>query len=152
MNPSQIRAAIVTERIAWIRKMIEGIRRLPLSNYEEFISDSRNIAAAESYLRRALEAVLDLGRHILSKGFASPVTEYKEIGKFLAENGVLNKSNGELLRQMAGYRNRLVHFYHEVSERELFDICTNYLADIEDVTNNILNWLKNHPEKLNCEI
>ena len=30
MNPSQIRAAIVTERIAWIRKMIEGIRRLPL--------------------------------------------------------------------------------------------------------------------------
>jgi len=35
-------------------------------------SDPRNVASAESYLRRGLEALLDLGRHLLAKGFAWP--------------------------------------------------------------------------------
>ncbi len=31
------------------------------------LSDRRNPAAAESYLRRSLEAIFDIGRHILAK-------------------------------------------------------------------------------------
>ena len=69
MTEGSIRTAIVTERIAWIRKMLDGIRNLPMSSYDQFTSDPRTPAAAESYLRRALEALLDLGRHVLAKGF-----------------------------------------------------------------------------------
>lgn len=64
MTPTKIRSAVVAERAAWIRKMVFAIQSLPLSSYAEFISDARNVAAAESYLRRALEALLDLGRHV----------------------------------------------------------------------------------------
>ena len=38
--------------------------------------------------------------------------------------GVLDEENGALLRELAGYRNRLVHFYHEVSDLELYEICS----------------------------
>ena len=34
---------------------------------------------ADSCLRRSLEALFDIGRHILAKGYARGVTEYKEI-------------------------------------------------------------------------
>jgi hypothetical protein len=37
------------------------------------------VGAAESYLRRAVEVLLDMGRHILAKEFALAVSEYKEI-------------------------------------------------------------------------
>ena len=148
MSPGQIRAAIVAERAAWIREMLDGIRTLPLSSYEEFASDKRTPAAAESYLRRALEALLDLGRHVLAKGFALAPAEYREIADQLTSSGVLLKDDGALLRQMAGYRNRLVHFYHEVSEEELYVLCTRQLSDVERVCEAVLQWLREHPEKL----
>lgn len=34
------------------------------------------VAAGESFLRRALEVLLDLGRHVLAKGFGRVVPEY----------------------------------------------------------------------------
>lgn len=107
--------------------MLAQLRALPTEDFQTFRSDPRNLAAAESYLRRALEALLDLGRHVLSKGFARPVTEYGEIASVLVSVGILNEEQGRLLRQMAGYRNRMVHFYHEISERELYDILTTEL-------------------------
>lgn len=92
MTPGRIRSDVVAERIAWIREMIDSIKRLPLSDYEVFINDPRNPAAAESYLRRAIEALLDLGRHILAKGFGFEVIEYKDIGVKLSETDVITRS------------------------------------------------------------
>ncbi|RLD96867.1 MAG: hypothetical protein DRI91_06340 [Aquificota bacterium] len=63
---------------------------------------------------------MDLGRHILAKGFGQPVTSYKEIAQGLEEKGVLSKELGVVMRKMAGYRTRMVHFYHEIGSKELF--------------------------------
>jgi hypothetical protein len=87
-------------------------RSLPLGDQQKFFSDTRNVWTAEACLRRGLEALFDLGRHILAKGFGKGVTEYKEIAAELKVQGVLSQDDAELLRTLAGYRNRLVHFYH----------------------------------------
>ena len=147
MTPSKIRADVVAERISWIRDMTGAIRKLPLSGYQEFVSDPRNVAAAESYLRRAIEALLDLGRHILSKGFGVAVAEYKDIGIKLSETGVISEDHGALFRQIGGYRNRMVHFYHEVSREELYGLCTRNLKDIEILLDALTAWIRANPEK-----
>ena len=49
---------------------------------------------------------------------------------------------------MAGYRNRLVHFYHEVSADELYEICTTQLDDAQQIGNTLRAWLANHPQAL----
>lgn len=152
MTPSLIRSAIVSERILWIKDMMDRVNALPLQSFEQFISDPRNPAAAESYLRRALEALLDLGRHILARGFGIAVTEYKDIANQLVKVGVLTEEEGKLLRQLAGYRNRMVHFYHEITHRELYEICTSQLKDIELILDRIITWLRSHPEKLDHAI
>jgi uncharacterized protein YutE (UPF0331/DUF86 family) len=148
MTPSGLRAKIIAERAAWVRRMIAGIRALPLGTYDVFHADPRNAAAAESHLRRALEALLDLGRHVLAKGFGRAVTEYKDVARALAEAGVLDDPHASLLRRLAGYRNRLVHFYHEVSEMELYEICTSELDDVNAVLTEILRWIEKHPESV----
>jgi uncharacterized protein YutE (UPF0331/DUF86 family) len=128
--------------------MVAAIRRLPLEDRQAFFSDSRNAMTAESGLRRALEALFDLGRHILAKGFGSGVTEYKEIATRLHEEQVLSDNDARLLMILAGYRNRLVHFYHEVAPDELYEICKNQLTDIEKIADGYRKWISQHTDDL----
>jgi uncharacterized protein YutE (UPF0331/DUF86 family) len=88
--------------------MMDSLKDLHLEEKAAFLSDRHKIAAAESYLRRALEALFDIGRHILAKRFTYPATEYKEIAKGLSDKEVLIEKETELMRRMAGYRNRMV--------------------------------------------
>jgi uncharacterized protein YutE (UPF0331/DUF86 family) len=148
VTPGRVRAQVVLERVAWIRGMLDALRRLPLSDLAEFLEDHRNAAAAESYLRRAIEGLLDLGRHVLAKGFGEGVVEYKEIAAALGERGVVAPGQRARLVVMAGYRNRLTHFYDEVKAEELYGIVTAELDEIEAVMNDILAWLRNHPDLL----
>jgi uncharacterized protein YutE (UPF0331/DUF86 family) len=142
MTPGTIRPEIVAERALWIRQMVDDLRTLPLDNVAAFHAEKHFFAAAESYLRRALEALMDLGRHILAKGFGYPATEYKEVAKALSEKGVLGPQAAQLMTRMAGYRNRMVHFYHEIEPDELYEICHSHLDDIERVLDELLLWVK----------
>ncbi len=148
MSPAKVSERIVTARVAWVRDMAARIRALPLDSYDSFVSDRRNVAAAESYLRRGLEAVLDLGRHLLAKGFGVAAPEYKEIAVRLREAGVLDKDQATILSRLAGYRNRLVHFCHEIGDRELYEICAGQLGDVDTITLAIADWIVQHPEKV----
>lgn len=130
MTPAQIDRKVVTQRAAWIREMMGALADLPLKNKRQFLKDRHNIAAAESYLRRSLEALFDIGRHILAKSFGFPAAEYKEIARGLQDKKILNEEEAELMRKMAGYRNRMVHFYHEITPEELHEICLNHLDEI----------------------
>ena len=148
MIASSIRAEIVAEKISYVRNMVEALRSLPLSSYQDFSADTRNVAAAESYLRRALEALFDIGRHILAKAFLMAPAEYKQIAEALTKKGVVSKEEGRILREMAGYRNRMVHVYHEIGEQELYGICRDSLGDIETISETVGKWLQEHPEKV----
>ena len=142
MTPANIDRKVITQRAAWIREMMGALGELPLKNKKSFIRDRRNVAAAESYLRRSLEALFDIGRHILAKRFAFPATEYKEIAAGLLEKNILKEDEAELMRKMAGYRNRMVHFYHEITPEELHEICLNHLDEIRLLLNRMLQSIK----------
>jgi uncharacterized protein YutE (UPF0331/DUF86 family) len=140
--PGTIDEKVIAQRARWIREAIAALKELPLSDQQAFLGNKHNSAAAESYLRRSLEALFDVGRHILAKGFAYPATEYKEIASGLFEKSVIGKADADLMRKMAGYRNRKVRFYHEISPEELLDICLHHTDEIERLLERMLQWLR----------
>lgn len=95
---------------------------------------------------------LHLGRHILAKGYGLGVSEYKEIAIRLHDQGVLLDKEAKMMQILAGYRNRLVHFYHEVSPEELFEICGHRLGDLELIVDAYRRWLNGHPDKLDSAL
>src|SRR3989338_7958397 len=101
---------------------------------EQFVADPKEFAVAEHHLRRALEAVFDIAGHIVSRFPYAPGKRpktIKEIARALGDKGVVDKEFAEKrLVKMAGYRNRLVHFYDEISPQELYRIVTSDLGDI----------------------
>ena len=115
----------------------------------------QNFAVAEHYLRRALEAVFDIGGHIISRFSYSPgkrPKSLKEIGLALGEKGIVNKTfAAKKLIEMAGYRNRLVHFYEEITPKELYQIVTKDLNDLEIFARSIVGLVEK-PEKAELSI
>jgi uncharacterized protein YutE (UPF0331/DUF86 family) len=93
-----------------------------------------------------------MGRHILAKGYGLGISEYKEIAIRLQEQKIFLENEAKLLNILAGYRNRLVHFYHEVSAEELYEICTHQLGDLEAIQNAYRRWLREHPEKIDSRL
>ncbi len=53
---------------------------------------------------------------------------------------------------MAGYRNRLTHFYDEVTPEELFKILTTQITDIESVLEETLSWLRSNRELVDTSL
>lgn len=78
--------------------------------------------------------------------------DYKDIARLLGEHGIVPTefANGPLLK-MAGYRNRMVHVYSEISVNELFAIIHNNLEDVEQFIN-YMKTLLTSPEKFNLTI
>ena len=147
MTPTSLRMEVVTDRAAWTRNMLAGLRALPLGDKSAFLRTPETAAAAESYLRRALESLLDLGRHLLAKRFGVAAVEYREIAVKLGELGVLSPEESVLMRDMAGYRNRMVHFYDEITVDELFDIAADRLPDVDRVLDALLGWIRENIDK-----
>ncbi|MGB9006517.1 MAG: hypothetical protein WCB96_12400 [Candidatus Aminicenantales bacterium] len=90
MTPKPISKRVAVDRLEAVRYLLSEIRSLPLQSAQVFFSDRRNIWAAESCLRRSLEALFDLGRHILAKGYGEGVSEYKEIAVKLGPRAEAN--------------------------------------------------------------
>ena len=143
---SNLRVDKIEKDISIIQEFLSELRNLATLSKEDFMSDKRNPAAAESYLRRSLEAVFDIGRHILSKTYGIKDIEYKNIARELGEKGIVNKEYAGVLTKMAGYRNRMVHLYHEVRPEELYEILGRHLEDIESFNSEIVRFLEDYRE------
>jgi uncharacterized protein YutE (UPF0331/DUF86 family) len=152
VSPSKVRVTIVLQKSSLVDDMLRGLSRLPLASIDAFRDDPRDAAAAESYLRGALEALLDLGRHILAKALGERTVEYKQIALALRRAGVLDGACGDILFDMAGYRNRLTHFYDEVTTAELFEVCAHRSGEIQLVRDALLDWLRRHPDLVDGEL
>jgi len=115
-----INRILVQSRLSLILELAGHLDALAQLPEREFLDDPRNAAAAESFMRRALEAVFDVGRHILARtGHGDLAKEYKSIAHALGSLRVVPESYVPTLMKMAGYRDRMVHLYHEVSPEEL---------------------------------
>ena len=138
MTRGQIDLRVVTGRLEIVATCLRELRSLPAGSLEDFLTDPRNPAAAESNLRRALVALLDVARHLLAKSFGDGSLEYRQVALRAVERGlVLDAAAAEKFPLLASYRNRLTHFYADVTPQELFAIVTAELADVEKVANEL---------------
>ncbi len=138
MTRGQVDLKLVTARLEIVAACLRELRSLPANSLEEFVADSRNPAAAESFVRRGLEALLDVARHLLAKAYGVGAIEYRQVAIRAAEQGIiLDRAVAEKFPQLAGYRNRLTHLYAEITPQERFLIVTGELGDIEKVADEL---------------
>lgn len=133
----------VKNLIAEVQENIKNLKDLTKISYSEFHKDHRNYGLCEHHLRRALEGVLTIGTHILSR-LPVKTKDYQEIILSLAKHQIIPKVFAEKNRKLASYRNRLVHLYWEVFEEEIYKICREHLSDLEEFCQHYLKYIRNY--------
>jgi uncharacterized protein YutE (UPF0331/DUF86 family) len=134
MTRARVDPKVVHDRLGTVEKGLRDLRALPAESLEVFLADFRNASAAESLLRRTIEALLDTARHLLAKGFGEGILEYKKVAELAVEHGLIRDLEaGARFRLIAGYRNRLTHFYDQVTPEELYGIVSQESGDIERI-------------------
>jgi uncharacterized protein YutE (UPF0331/DUF86 family) len=144
---SSLNIARILELLRYMEACAQELRPFSRMTKEEFLSDKRNPPFVESYMRRGLEAIFDIGRHILAKTYGFKGIEYKAIAKELGERGMITRELSEVLYEMAGYRNRLVHFYKEITAEELYHIVVHNLKDFDRFSKEIVDFIQAYEKK-----
>lgn len=138
MSPRLIDLKVVSEHLAYLAQILNDLRRLPAASREEFEADWRNSHAAESLIRRAIECVIDVARHLLSREYGLGSLEYRATARAAAEHGLIkNPETASRFVEIAGFRNRLTHHYEAVTSAELFKIVSEHLGDLEAVADDL---------------
>jgi uncharacterized protein YutE (UPF0331/DUF86 family) len=151
MKKIPLNKRVIIERLDEIEKDVQKLRAFQPLSLEEF-RKGENFAIAEHYLRRALEAVLEIGSHVLARIPGARPASYKDIPRLLAEHNIIPADFAtKQLTEMVGYRNRLIHFYKEVTIEEMFDIIQQDLDDFDKFSHFIGLLLKN-PEEFGLQI
>lgn len=131
MNKPTLDKDVILKRIDGIQGEIEELKTLAQIPFEEFQSGT-GFKLAHYHLHRALEGVFHVAAHILSRIPGAEATEYKELARKLGEQGIVEKEFADTkLVEMAKYRNRLVHFYAEITTQEVYQILQNDLGDFD---------------------
>jgi uncharacterized protein YutE (UPF0331/DUF86 family) len=141
---SRLNIPRIRENLSLIGSFLEKLGRVAKRSRGEFLADERNPAAAESFLRRSIEAMFDISRHILSKSYEFKSLEYKDVAQALGAKKIVSPEYADTLVKMAGYRNRMVHYYKEIKPDELYDILQKDLGDIERFLVEIEKFLQNY--------
>jgi len=140
---------VLQTRVSYIEDSLRSLERFKGITFQEFHSNSDNFRIAFYDLHRSLEAVMDIGSHILSRIPGARPTSYKDIPRFLEKHKIISSdfANNQLTK-MAGYRNRMVHFYGEITEQEIYNIIQEELEDFYTFCSYIQKVLKD-PTKFN---
>ena len=138
MTMGQVSMKVVGDLLRSLEVCLEDLRKLPTASLEDFTVDFRNPAAAESLLRRAIQALFDLLRHLLARGYGKGALEYKELARLAAEKGLVQDPRlAAVLKELGGFRNRLTHVYQDVTSEELYGILKDELGDLEGIADEL---------------
>lgn len=146
MTKLTLDADTLLKRLNGIQNEIRELQALAEMPFEKFKNDI-GFKLAQFHLHRALEGVFHIGTHILSRIPGAQVSEYKGIARKLGEIGIVDKTFAETtLVKMAGYRNRIVHFYADITPSEIYDLIKYHLTDIDVFSAGVKRVLE-HPEQ-----
>ncbi len=141
----------VLRRVNGIQQEIAELEKLALIPFDEFKSGV-GFKLAQFHLHRALEGVFHIAAHLLARIPGGQASGYKEMAKKCGEYGIVPKDfAASTLEKMAGYRNRLVHFYAEISLEEMHDLISKHRGDFNIFLKGVKNVLE-HPEKFGIGI
>lgn len=142
----------ILKRVNGIQGEIAELRELGKQSLRDFATGGPGFKLASYHLHRALEGVFHIAGHILSRLPGAQATTYSEIAQKLGEHGIVEKKFAdETLTKMAKYRNRLVHFYADITEAEMYGIIQHNLGDFEIFLSAVKAVLE-HPEKWNLTV
>ncbi len=133
---------VLQKRIEKAREYINFLDKMSGNyNFEEFKNDKMIYGSGERFLHLTIEALIDIGNHIISSEDLGVVDVYRDIPVILHNNEYIDKRDKELFIKIIGLRNILVHDYLDIEKETIYRIINENLSDLEDILKKYIELL-----------
>jgi uncharacterized protein YutE (UPF0331/DUF86 family) len=136
-----VRAEIIRKRLNKLDENLAVLKKLQRYSFEEFIADPERYGSVERFLHLAIEALIDMGNHVIADSELGVVNWYSDIPKILAEKEFISSELEEKWISMIGFRNTLVHEYIDIDRKIVYDVLQNNIQDLEDLKRAFAHFL-----------
>ena len=103
--------------------------------------DPERYGSAERFLQLAIEAIIDMGNHVIADSELGVVNWYSDIPKIMAEKEFISSALEEKWISMIGFRNTLVHEYIDIDRKIVYNVLQNNLKDLEELKRTFAQFL-----------
>ena len=122
----------VVHKFQQIDEYLKILAKISKTPKETFLKDKILIGSAKYYLQVSIECCLDVANHIIASEKLRAPRDYSDSFLVIQEEGLIASELGDKLRQMAKFRNRLVHLYGEIDNTNVYEYIKGDLKDIEE--------------------
>ena len=128
----------IIHKFAKLEEYLLVLQDIGKMSEEKLLKEKIVIGSAKYYLQVSIESCLDVANHIIASEQYRVPQDYSDSFKILNENHIIPHELSQKLRQMAKFRNRLVHLYGEIDNHYVYQIIHEDLNDILEFRRNIV--------------
>lgn len=136
-----IRHEVLRRRLNKLDEYLEILRRLRAYDRTTFLADPEHYGSAERFLQLTIEALNDMGSHVIADLQLGMVESYRDVPRILVKHEYISSDLGELWIQMIGFRNVLVHDYLDIDRNLVYRVLQENLEDISRLRRVFAQWL-----------
>jgi uncharacterized protein YutE (UPF0331/DUF86 family) len=131
----------IVRLVSELRMSVGHLRELSKLSEEDFINNPDKIGSCKYHFIVAIESSIDMCNHVIARNGYRVPEDYADTFKVMAEAGAFDPDFSDDLRNMAKFRNRLVHLYWQVDDQQVFEIIQNRLGDFKKFLDSIARFL-----------
>jgi uncharacterized protein YutE (UPF0331/DUF86 family) len=131
----------IRELLGSIAEAQGSLRKLAQLPEAEFLDDFRNTESAKYLMIVAVEAAIDLCNHVVACQGGRAPQDYADCFGILADLNVIRPDLAKRLKNMARFRNLLVHLYWKVDNQRVYRIIQDDLGDLDSFRQQVSAWL-----------
>ena len=128
--------------VSELRKSVARLRELAKLSQDEFLCDPDKKGSSKYHFIVAIESSIDMCNHVIARNGYRVPEDYGDTFRVMAEVGALETDFSDELKNMARFRNRLVHLYWEVDDQQLYEILQTRLDDFKKFLDSISGFLE----------
>jgi len=132
---------IIRKRLGKLEQYLSILGRMRRYSYDEFVANPERYGSAERFLQLSIEALNDIGNHVVADEQLGEVNWQSDIPRLLLEHGYLTDELAESWMRMIGFRNVLVHDYLEIDHKIVHDVVANHLDELRGLMETFALWL-----------
>ena len=140
-----IRKDFIVRKVELIQSELAHLNAYASFSFDEIAADYVKQAVIERILERVINRAIDINQHLLSAtqpdGSIAP-TGYRDTFTALVRLGIYPAEFAEQIAKSIGTRNKLVHEYDAVDERQIYGSIKDCLTDYTTYCDYILKFLE----------
>jgi uncharacterized protein YutE (UPF0331/DUF86 family) len=125
-----VRPEVIHKRLHKVDEYLTILNKTQRYSRDEFLADPEKYGSAERFLQLTIEALNDIGSHVIADLNLGIVDSAGDIPRLLCDKGYFDKELRDTWIHMIGFRNILVHDYLDVDRQVVYDVLHTKLDDI----------------------